>query len=248
MPIGTINNDPSVTPFPNALSFSPFNLTTTVSSGYSLGEISTVTITKTPTSMGGAGTSNAYISLNVTGSGITQNFLNSDTITFNFSTGSSQVEFTFAGKYSDYMFPSQRIKYYDNPTNIAIGNTSPNIRPVLNVNVNSGNPNAYSFVGYETTTVSTASTFVSPEPYYHEVQTWAQLPKENGAYKVDSLYEFVPGEGTSTYFTYTFNITTTGIGLGSGNTNEQTSTTHTVEYNLDYAKEQFFQVLDNQRF
>jgi hypothetical protein len=71
-----------------------------------------ISITKTPTSAIGSGTSLYYQSLSMNGN----DFINTDTIVF----GAGVSSINLSGTYTDAMFADQTIKYFDNPTNVKI--------------------------------------------------------------------------------------------------------------------------------
>lgn len=227
----------SVTSLSNATIFSPFSQTVTVSAGITTtDQIFFITVTKSPISTGGTGTSLAYQSLTIN----SQDFKSVDSRTFNYGAGITQATFTFSGTYTDYMFTDQKIKYYDNPTNIGIGVSTTKEYPTLNVNVNTSNPEAFTFLNYQTD-ATRESTSNTRQQFYYETQSWANVPNP-----VDAIYSFEPSvQGSVPYFTYTFNVVGTGL---TAPFNRTVSITHTVNYSLDYEKAQFLNALNTQRF
>jgi hypothetical protein len=221
----------------NATIYQPFSQTVTVGTGRTFtDEITSITVSKTPISTGSSATAAAYQSLTIN----TQDFLSVDSRTFNYGAGITSVTFTLAGTYTDYMFTDQNIKYYNNPTTISAGNTFTKEFPQLNVNVNSSNSNAYSFVNYQTST-RTETQDNTVNQFYYETQSWASVPNP-----VDAIYSFQPSaQGSVSYFTYNFRVVGTGL---SGAFDETVSVTHTVNYDLEYERQQFLNVLNNQRF
>lgn len=226
-----------ITPLANATIYQGFSQTITVSTGLTFtNQINSIVVSKTPSSINNAPTAAAYQSLTING----QNFLSVDSRTFTFGTGFSTVNFTLAGTYTDYMFTDQKIKYYNNPTNVEVKGPITKTFPSLTVNVNSSNRNAYSFVNYQKTE-RTETQGNTVNQFYYEAQSWASLPNP-----VDSVYSFTPsGFGSVNYFNYSFRV----IGDSFfGSFDETVSVSHTVNYDFEYQRQQFNNVLSNQRF
>lgn len=231
---------PLITQLTPATIYQAFSQTINVSAGTTGETVSSITVTKTPISTGGTGTSLAYQSLTLNG----QNFISTDSLTFSYGAGTSQITFTLAGTYTDYPFSDQVIKYYNNPNKVTIGvgtsTTTSSTSVNRTVSNDAANPKVNSYI-INQTSQQTATTANNRSQYYYTTQGWANVPNP-----VDAIYSFQPSAQSSiNYFTYTFSIQFTNL-FGSG-----TSTfavTHTLNYDLNYEKQQFLNVLNNQRF
>lgn len=245
MPIGTL-----LTPTQAVVgtAYTSFSQTFTItSSGLYEETISSVTVTKTPTSLPGTGTSYAYISLTLKDSnGSPINFINTDSITFNYS-NVTEVNLTLSGIYSDSMFP-QTIGYIDNPNKIPqTGNISSSIPKVSiknKINNFSGyiaNPKTNSYVT-KNINYSTKTSTDNTANFKFTANSWASVPSV-----VDSVYSFIPPSFNTydNYFTYTFNVVGTGVSFG--NYTIPLVATQSVNYNLDYARQQLTNRLSSQR-
>lgn len=214
-----------------------FSETFTISTGLSSININSITVTK------GTGSTLAYDNLFLTrvGSGNSQNFKTSSSLTFQIGTGISEVEFTLTGKYTDYLFNDQEIGYYYNPENITIGIGVTKTYPQLSVNTNSSNPNAYSFMNYQQS-VSTATTTGNISQFYFTAPYWTEVPNP-----VDALYSFRPSEKGPQNYQYIFTVNYTGTYIETGSGSSTVTVTHPASYNIDYQKAQFLDRLNNQR-
>lgn len=219
--------------------YQAFSQTITISAGTTGETFSSITVTKSPISTGGTGTSLAYQSLTLNGN----NFISTDSLNFSYGAGTSQISFTLAGTYTDYMF-NQTIKYYNNPNKNTAGIASttnmPSIKISRTISNGDANPKINSYLNSKVS-YQQVSTTNTRDQYYYTTNSWANVPNP-----VDAIYSFQPStQGSINYFTYNFNIVGTGL---TQSFNVNIPITQTINYDLGYETTQFLNTLSNQRY
>lgn len=220
--------------------------TITVSAGYTGEIISSITVSKTPISTGGTGTSFAYQALRLNGN----DFKAVDSFSFSYGVGTTSIDFTIFGIYTDYLFSDQSIKYYNNPSNTTIATGLTISVPKNSYNRIVADENATSKVNTYLKISESSETISSPNnlcDYYDEVTAWYELSEKVGAgNSVNAIYSFTPSLKDSVNYYYTFSITYSNTDPFYGSGVSDITIIQQVNYDINAQRIKFDEALNNQ--
>lgn len=238
---------PLINELPNATSYVQFSENIIISPDLFGEVIRSVTITKSPSSTGGAPTSTSYNNLSIAlGNGPSQNFLTTNTVTFS-NLSQETVTLRLNGMYTDYMF-SKTIRYYYNPNNVPLTGTNSVTKYSASVTRtvpdSSASPSTNSYLSSQISS-STVSTAENVPGFYYTKHYWTDVPNP-----VNSIIEFFPYTGgpNETYFSYQISVgyDNTFPLFGNGGDTSNFTLYHGINYNREYDTNIFNQRLNSQ--